>query len=309
MQAIVVKENLQNLDALKPTEIKIPHPLQSQILVKVDSVAANFFDILQVQGKYQIKPQFPWVAGFEFAGTVQSTGQRVFGGQQGAFAEYIAVEKDHVLPIPPKITYEQASTLFITAPTAYLAIFIRAKLKRNEIILIHAGAGGVGLVAVQMAKAIGAIVIATASTLEKLEICKEFGANFVINYKAIDWIDQIKKIAPNGVDVVYDPVGMVESSLKVCAWNARVLVIGFAGGKIEKIAMNKALLKQISIQGVFWGGMVKNQPELVQKVWTGILALIEDGKLKPTVFKKVYQGLRSVPDALIALGNRGKKGF
>jgi NADPH2:quinone reductase len=170
--------------------------------------------------------------------------------------------------------------------------------------LVHAGAGGVGLMAVQFAKALGCIVIATASP-EKLKVCKEFGADYTVNYNEKDWIDQIKKITKGkGCDVIYDPVGLIEQSLKIVAWNGRILVVGFAAGKIEKIAMNKLLLKQCTVQGVYWGGTTVKDPKLVPVIWAGILKWIEEGKLRAPVFEKVYQGIESIPEALRALGNR-----
>jgi NADPH2:quinone reductase len=171
--------------------------------------------------------------------------------------------------------------------------------------LVHAAAGGVGLVALQMAKAIGAIVIATASSTEKLDVCKKYGADYTINYKTQNWVEEIKKITgKQGVDVVFDPVGLVDMSLKVVGWNSRILVIGFAAGTIEKVAMNKALLKSCSIVGVFWGGNVKNRPESVARIWNSILQMVARKELVPVLFEKVYNGIEQVPEALIALGNR-----
>ncbi|KAJ3252211.1 hypothetical protein HK103_001778 [Boothiomyces macroporosus] len=307
---------IQSVDELKIVDLPIPtlDGKKDQLVIKVVASAANFFDILQVQGKYQTQPPFPWIAGYEFAGVVaESTssgfkvGDRVFGGSQGAYSEYIKVnvKSNPVLHIPDGLSFEEASTLYITAPTSYLAIFERGKVRKGETVLIHAGAGGVGLMAVQMAKAAGAFVIATASTEDKLDICKKFGADVGINYKDKDWIQQIKAVTKGkGCDVIYDPVGLVDQSLKIVAFNGRILIVGFAGGAIEKIAMNKLLLKQCSVVGVFWGGTTINDPATVPKVWGGILNLLTEKKLKATVFDKVYHGVDSVPSALAALGNR-----
>ncbi|KAJ3305178.1 hypothetical protein HDV03_001940 [Kappamyces sp. JEL0829] len=317
MQAIQIKAYVKHVNELAVSKVEIPTLAKDQVLVQVHSAAANFFDILQVQGKYQTQPPFPWNAGFEFAGTIVKAppgspykeGARVFGGAQGAYAEYISVSLKTLLPIPAGVTFEEASTLFVTAPTSYLALYLRGKLQKGETCLVHAGAGGVGLMAVQMAKAIGATVIATASTAEKLAVCKRFGADVVINYTDHDWIEQVKKVTKGkGCDVIYDPVGMVDKSLKVVAWNGRILIVGFAAGQIEKIAMNKALLKQASLIGVFWGGSTIQQPHIVPGVWKGILTLLSQGKLKATVFDKVYDGLQSVPEALESLGSRGTWG-
>jgi NADPH:quinone reductase len=315
MKAIQITKYVQKMDELQVSDIKTPQPKPGKLIIKVDCAAANFFDILQVQGKYQNQPSFPWIAGFEFAGTVvhsypgspYEVGQRLFGGAQGAYAEFIEIDpaKLNVLPIPPKLSFEAASTLFVTAPTSYLAINHCARCKSGEFVLVHAGAGGVGLMAVQFAKAIGCIVIATASTDEKLSVCQKFGADYTFNYSQNDWIDQIKKITKGkGCDVIFDPVGLIETSLKLIAWNGRILVVGFAAGKIEKIPANKLLLKQCSIHGVYWGGTTIIDPKLVPVVWRGILQLIEDGKCKSPVFERVYNGLESIPEALRALGNR-----
>jgi NADPH:quinone reductase-like Zn-dependent oxidoreductase len=315
MEAIRISKYVTSAQQLEVSTVSQPLSSNNTIVVKIDCAAANFFDILQVQGKYQTQPPFPWIAGFEFAGTVvqsfpgapHAVGDRVFGGSQGAYAEFIALDpkKTPVLPIPEGMSFEEACTLFVTAPTSYLALVHRAQCKAGEIVLVHAGAGGVGLMAVQIAKACGSIVIATASSPEKLQVCREFGADYAINYKSSNWIEEVKRITNGkGCDVIYDPVGMIDSSLKVIGWNGRILVVGFAAGQIEKIAMNKLLLKQCTVMGVYWGGTTVKDPQLVPKVWMGILTMIQEGKLKAPVFSKVYHGLHSVPEALSALGNR-----
>ncbi|KAI8897291.1 hypothetical protein BC833DRAFT_527256 [Globomyces pollinis-pini] len=322
MKAIQIQQYVKTPNDLKVIDVPTPTNgiikgvlINIGIVIKVIATAANFFDILQIQGKYQTQPPFPWIAGYEFAGIVTKApigsnykvGDRVFGGSQGSYAEFITVDAKNppLLPIPKGFSFEEASTLFITAPTSYLAIFLRAKVQKGETVLVHAGAGGVGLMAVQMAKAAGAFVIATASTQEKLDVCKHFGADVAINYATTDWIKEVKTITKGkGCDVIYDPVGLIDSSLKVIKFEGRILVVGFAAGKIEKIAMNKLLLKQCSIMGVFWGGNTINKPETVSQVWKGILGLIEKGQLKATVFRKVFDGLENVPEALMALGGR-----
>jgi NADPH:quinone reductase-like Zn-dependent oxidoreductase len=315
MEAIRISQYVNSVEQLTVSTVKQPLPSKDKILIKIDCAAANFFDILQVQGKYQTQPPFPWIAGFEFAGTVvesfpgapYAVGDRVFGGAQGAYAEYISLDpsKTPVLPIPDGMSFEEASTLFVTAPTSYLALVNRAQCKAGEIVLVHAGAGGVGLMAVQIAKACGSVVIATASSAEKLQVCREFGADYAINYKSDNWIEEVKKITKGkGCDVIYDPVGMVDASLKVIAWNGRILVVGFAAGEIEKIAMNKLLLKQCTVMGVYWGGTTVKDPQTVPAVWMGILNMIQEGQLKAPVFSRIYQGLSSIPEALSALGNR-----
>lgn len=192
-------------------------------------------------------------------------------------------------------------------PTSYAALITRANLQAGEWVLVHAAAGGVGLAAVQIAKARGATVIATAGTEEKLEIAKKYGADFGVCYRENeDWPKEVLKIRPKGVDVVFDPVGLISPSQKCIAWNGRLLVVGFAGGPIEKIATNRILLKNISVIGIHWGAYAKFEPERIEEVWRELLKLMENKKkIRPTNFTdKVYRGLEDVPKALEALGGR-----
>lgn len=163
----------------------------------------------------------------------------------------------------------------------------------------------------QIAKAFGATVIATAGTKHKLDVAKSFGADHGIDYTDPTWPDQVKRLTPNGrgVDIVFDPVGMIDKSTKCIRWNGRLLVIGFAAGAIEKVAMNKVLLKNISIVGLHWGAYATNEPEAIQPVWDGLFKLMEEGKFRGTVYTdKEFVGLESVPDALKSLGSRGTWG-
>lgn len=192
-------------------------------------------------------------------------------------------------------------------PTSYAALITRANLQAGEWVLIHAAAGGVGLAAVQIAKAMGAKVIATAGTREKLEIAKRFGADFGVNYRENeDWTKEVLKLRPKGVDIVFDPVGLISPSQKCIAWNGRLLVVGFAGGPIEKIATNRILLKNISVIGIHWGAYAKFEPKKIEEVWRELLKLMEGKKwIRPTNFTdKIYRGLEDVPKALEALGGR-----
>lgn len=173
--------------------------------------------------------------------------------------------------------------------------------------LVHAAAGGVGLAAVQIAKAFGATVIATAGSQHKLDVARSFGADYAIDYRQKDWPEKVKAITPKGrgVDIVYDPVGLISQSTKCTAWNGRLLVIGFAAGDIEKVATNRMLLKNISVVGLHWGVYAVNEPETVEVVWDGIFKLIAEGKFRGTCFTdKEYAGLESIPAALKALGAR-----
>lgn len=173
-------------------------------------------------------------------------------------------------------------------------------------VLVHAAAGGVGLAAVQIAKAFGATVIATAGTKHKLDIARSFGADYAVDYRDKKWPDKVKEITGGrGVDIVYDPVGLIAESTKCIAWNGRLLVIGFAAGEIEKVATNRFLLKNISLVGLHWGAYSINEPETIGEVWDGIYKLMEAGLFRGTCFTdKEFVGLESVPAALKALGAR-----
>lgn len=251
----------------------------------------------------------------EFAGTVLHApptakypiGTRVFGAKQGAYATLITVKEDVLHAVPAGWSFADAAGLYVTAPTSYAALLLRARLAPGETVLVHAGAGGVGLAAIQIAKAAGATVIATAGTGEKLAVCRRFGADHGVDYRQKGWSAEVLGLTGGrGVDVVFDPVGMVEASLKCVAWNGRVLVVGFAGGVIEKVAMNRVLLKNVSVVGIHWGMYAEKEREerTVEKVWDGLLGLVGEGKFGPTVHEKEFVGLESVGAALQALGGR-----
>ncbi|KAI1264932.1 hypothetical protein F5Y18DRAFT_71315 [Xylariaceae sp. FL1019] len=318
MRGIQVAQYVKGPKELKVTELPDPKPSADQYLIEVHAAATNFFDILQIQGKYQNQPPFPWVSGAEFAGKVLAVpssvksprypvGSRVFGASQGSYATQICAAEEQLLPVPEGWSDTGAAGLFVTAPTSYGALVLRAGVKEGDWVLVHAAAGGVGLAAVQIAKAFGAIVVATAGSARKLEVAKQFGADHVVDYREADWPDKVKKLTPNGrgVDIVYDPVGLVDKSTKCVAWNGRILIVGFAAGNIEKVAMNKVLLKNISLVGIHWGAYAKFERGSIPVVWKAIFELIAKKKFRGTVFSdQEFVGLEKVPDALIALGGR-----
>ncbi|KAG0654266.1 hypothetical protein C6P46_001824 [Rhodotorula mucilaginosa] len=330
---------------IKPEELptrlvewKDPQPNDNEILIDVHYAGLNFFDILQIQGKYQLKPPFPWISGAEFSGIVSANSPipkgckfvpgktRVFGAGQGSYAEKIKVDWRTVIEVPKSMGLDAAAGLYVTMPTSYAALVTRARTQPGEWVLVHAAAGGVGLAAVQIAKAIGAKVIATAGSEEKLKVAKSFGADYGINYNNEGWQKEVMKITQgHGADVVYDPVGMIVPSLKCIAWNGRLIIVGFAAGSIEKTEMsalasrlrpadqaaspqqipaNLLLLKNVAAMGVHWGAYARNEAEMVGQVWKELLALFESGKVRGTVFDKVFDGLESVPEGLRALGAR-----
>ena len=191
--------------------------------------------------------------------------------------------------------------------TSYAALVTRANIKAGEWVLVHAAAGGVGLAAVQIAKAFGAKVIATAGTDHKLEVAKRFGADYGVNYREEKWWEKVQALTPKkrGVDIVYDPVGLIDKSMKCIAWGGRLIVIGFVGGTWEQIATNRILLKNIAVMGLHWGSYSKFDPDEITNIWDRLFELFDSGKVRGTIYdEKEYIGLESVPEALEALGKR-----
>jgi NADPH:quinone reductase-like Zn-dependent oxidoreductase len=277
----------------------------------VHSAGLNFFDILQAQGKYQTQPPRPFVLGAEFAGTVVTAppgstykpGDRVFGYTQGAYGERAVAESAHVLPLPDVLSFDQGAGLCITYPTSYEALVGRGKLRAGEWLLVLAAAGGVGIAAIQIGKVLGARVIACASP-SKLDVARTAGADFVVDYTKEGWQKEILKITgERGVDLVYDPVGRIKDALKCTAWGGRALVVGFAGGEIEKLPLNLVLLKNVSVIGIFWGSYWKNNPQRVRETWTELLGLFGSGRLKPAVYTRNYT-LETLTQGLQDLENR-----
>ncbi|SMR50900.1 unnamed protein product [Zymoseptoria tritici ST99CH_1E4] len=324
MRAIQVKEYVQGPRDLTVTTLPDPTPSPDQYLISVRACAANFFDLLQIRGKYQHQPPLPWVAGAEFSGVILSTpknsssssprfkvGDNVFGSGQGGYAYKVCAAESQLQPMPKGWNFADSAGLFVTMPTSYAALVDRAGIKKGDWVLVHAAAGGVGLAAVQIAKAFGATVIATAGTKEKLEVAKRFGADHGVDYRRDDWPAQVQALTPKkkGVDIVYDPVGLIEKSTKCIAWNGRLVVVGFAGGPIEKMATNRILLKNIAVTGLHWGAYAKFQPERIPEVWVELLRMMEEKRIVATNYSdKRYSGLESVPEALESLGSRGTWG-
>ncbi|KAI5358168.1 Putative quinone oxidoreductase/zeta-crystallin, GroES-like superfamily, alcohol dehydrogenase [Septoria linicola] len=320
MKAIQIKEYVQGPLDLKVTEIPDPTPSPDQYTIAVKAAATNFFDLLQIRGKYQHQPPLPWVSGAEFSGVILSApssaskqppkfniGDRVFGSAQGGYGYKVCALESQLQPIPKGWNFFDSAGLFVTMPTSYAALVTRANIKKGDWVLVHAAAGGVGLAAVQIAKALGATVIATAGTDAKLEVAKSFGADYGVNYRDESWPTKVLELTPKkrGVDIVYDPVGLIDKSQKCIAWNGRLLVIGFAGGPIEKMATNRILLKNISVVGLHWGAYAKFEPEKIAEVWKDLQVLMESKKIRATNYTdKAFNGLESVPAALQALGGR-----
>ncbi|KAI8147335.1 hypothetical protein BJV82DRAFT_664581 [Fennellomyces sp. T-0311] len=311
MKGYLITELLKGPEELVlRTDLPPEEPKEGEVQIQVKTAGLNFFDILQIQGRYQYKPPLPFIPGSEFAGVVlRSTvpqfkpGDRVFGSNH-SLAEVITAKPQQIQKIPNGMSFEEAAAFYVTFPTSYAGLVVRGKLHAGQYCLVHAAAGGVGIAAVQIAKALGAIVIATAGSAEKLEVAKQYGADFGVNYRDKDWTNQVKQITQGrGVNVVYDPVGLVEESTKCIAWNGIILVIGFARGTFEKVPTNRILLKNISIVGLHYGAYTRFEPETIQATWDGLTKLYAEGKIKPATYSKIYS-LETVPQAMVALGNR-----
>jgi len=301
--------------ALRVSEIPEPETAAGALKVEVRAAGCNFFDILIVQGQYQVKPAFPFTPGGEFAGVVSELGEGVEGfavgdrvlaaAQTGGFAEIAVVPADDAHRLPEGMSFEEGAALPIIYPTSYAALVYRADLRAGETLLVHAAVGGVGSSALQIGKALGARVIATVGGSDKVEIARGLGADEVIDYREEDFAARVLEITDGrGADVIYDPVGgdVCDRSLKCIAWNGRLIVVGFASGRIPEIKANRILLKNIAVTGVHWGAYRANEPERVPETFERLFALYRDGKIKPLIFN-TYP-LDDLPSALAELASR-----
>jgi NADPH2:quinone reductase len=296
MKALVCKE-LGLADKLEMVgDWADPELGEHDVLINVKAAGLNFPDVLIIQGKYQIQPELPFIPGGECSGVVEAVGAKVTRfkvgdkvlsmGAAGAFCEKIAVNEHGAFPMPETLSFEQAAGISITYFTSYYALKQRANIQPGETLLVLGAAGGVGTTAIELGKLMGAKVIAAASSAEKLELCKQLGADEVINYNEVSLKDAVKELTGGkGVDVVYDPVGgdYAEPAIRSMGWNGRYLVIGFASGPIPKIPLNLMLLKGCSVVGVFWGRFSGEEPEENIKNIGELWELFESGKISPVV--------------------------
>ncbi len=296
-------------------DVPVPEPASGEVRIRNHAAALNFFDILQIQGKYQTKPPLPFTPGAEVAGVVDAVGtgvdhltvgDRVMGsGALGGFAEYTVASGARTFRIPTTMDFASAAGMLIVYQTSYLALKVRAAIKSQEWLLVHAAAGGVGSSAMQLGKAFGARTIATAGSGDKVGFCLTQGADYAVNYSQANWVEQVKEITEgHGADVIYDPVGgdVFDLSTKCLAAEGRLLVIGFAGGRIPSIAANRILFKNISVVGCYWGGYLEHHPGFLAQAQAELFALYEAGQIKPVV-SQTYS-LESVVSALKALAAR-----
>ena len=306
-------------ESLTFEELPSPRPGPGEAVVTVKAASVNFPDVLIIQNKYQFKPPLPFSPGSELAGVVKEVGEGVTAFKPGdkviafttygAFAEEVKTEAARLLPMPEGMDYPSAAAFLLTYGTSDHALRDRGALKAGETLLVLGAAGGVGLAAIEIGKALGARVIACASSEEKLAVCREHGADATINYAAEDLRERVKALTDGrGVDVVYDPVGgaYTESAFRSLAWRGRLLVVGFAAGEIPKLALNLALLKGAAAVGVFWGDFARREPRQFADSVRQLGQWFGEGKLRPHVSQTFP--LAQAAEALKLMAARQVKG-
>ncbi len=312
-------ETLDGIGAMRFQTLPTPEPGPGEVRIAVRAASLNFPDLLIVEGKYQMKPPLPFVPGSEFAGLVDALGegvQHLRVGQPvaaiagiGGFATHACVQASGVLPLPPGFDIDDGAAFALTYGTSHHALVDRAQLQAGETVLVLGAAGGVGTAALQIAKAMGARVIAAASSDEKCALCKELGADETLNYSTQNLRDTLKTLTGGkGPDVVYDPVGgdLAEPVFRSIAWRGRYLVVGFAGGGIPALPWNLALLKGASVMGVFWGDFVKREPQASEAALTQLAQWYAQGKTRPVIDSRLP--MSELPAAYARMGSRQVRG-
>jgi NADPH2:quinone reductase len=306
-------------ESLLIADLPSPTPGPGEVVISAKAASVNFPDVLIIQNKYQVKPPLPFSPGSELAGVVKEVGSGVVTVRPGdrvvavtgygAFAEEVKTDATRVLPIPDGMDDATAAAFLLTYATSDHALRDRGHLEAGETLLVLGAGGGIGIAAIEVGKALGAHVIACASTEEKLAVCREHGADAVINYASEDLREQMKKLTGGaGVNVVCDPVGgpYTEAALRSMAWRGRLLVVGFAAGEIPKIPLNLTLLKGCSIVGVFWGEFARREPERFAASVRQLGQWYREGKLKPHI--SATFPLEQTADALRLMAARQVKG-
>lgn len=296
-------------------DVPSPTPKPNEVLLDVQAAGVNFPDTLIIEGKYQFQPPLPFSPGGEAAGTVAAVGAKVGAFKVGdrvmaltgwgAFAEQVAVPAYNVMPVPAGMDFITAAAFGMTYGTSMHALRQRGRLQAGETLLVLGASGGVGLAAVEIGKAMGARVIAAASSAQKLAVARAAGADDLIDYSQENLREAIKRLTDGkGVDVIYDPVGgeLFEHAVRGLAWNGRLLVVGFASGSIPQLAANLVLLKGAAVLGVFWGAFAQRQPEDNAANFKQLFAWHAQGKLKPLV-SQTYT-LADAGTAIETLGQR-----
>jgi len=312
-------ENPTGVDALQWKELPTPEPKAGEVLIEIKAASLNFPDLLIVQNKYQMKPPLPFVPGSEYAGVIAAVGEGVTqlkAGQSvaclsgtGGFGTHTIAPAALCMPLPPGFPHVDAAAFIMIYATSYHALVDRAQLKAGETVLVLGAAGGVGTSAIQIAKGMGARVIAAASTDEKCELCKSIGAHATINYSRQDLREALKELTGGkGPDVIYDPVGgdLAEPAFRSIAWRGRYLVIGFAAGPIPSLPLNLPLLKGASIVGVFWGSFAKHEPKANAAMLMELARWYADGRIKPVIDRTMP--MAELKAAFAHMGSRSVKG-
>jgi len=307
------------IEGLKVEEVPSPGPGPTEVVVEVKASSLNFPDALLVQGLYQVKPPLPFSPGMELAGVVKEVGTGVRGVKsgdrvvaspgRGGFAQECVVPADRLSPLPPGMDFETGSAFVLTYCTSLHALKDCGHLQSGETLVVLGAAGGVGTSAIEVGKAMGARVIAAASSEEKLAFCRELGADDGIDYEKSDLRQRILDLTGGkGADVVYDPVGgaHTEAALRATAWRGRLLVVGFASGVIPQVKLNLALLKERSLVGVYWGDWTQHDPEGQRRNVEQLVAWFAEKRIKPAVSERV--SLEDAPAAMVRLLQRTVKG-
>jgi NADPH2:quinone reductase len=300
-------------------ELPTPEPGADEVRIAIHAASINFPDLLTVQGKYQFRPELPFVPGSEFAGTVEAVGSGVSQlrvgdpvaaiGNSGGFATQACVKAANTIPLPAGFRLQDAAAFAFTYGTSHHALLDRGQLKAGETVLVLGAAGGVGTAAVQIAKAAGAKVIAAASTDDKCAACSSIGADATVNYSRENLRDALKALTGgHGPDVVYDPVGgeLAEPAFRAIAWRGRYLVVGFAAGGIPALPFNLPLLKGAAIVGVFWGDFVKREPAANSRMLGELAHWYAEGRIKPVI--DAVLPMQDLPTAYRRMAERDIKG-
>ena len=318
MQAVLCKQ-FGPPESLVLEEVPSPRAGAGEVVVSIKAASVNFPDVLIIQNKYQFKPPLPFSPGSELAGVVKEVGPGVTQAKPGdrviafttfgAFAEEVKTEAARLLPLPEGMSFEEGASFILTYGTTDHALRDRAQMQPGETLLVLGAAGGVGVAAIEIGKAMGARVIACASSAEKLAVCRQHGADDVIDYASEDLRERIKALTGGkGVDVVYDAVGgpYTELAFRSIAWRGRHLVIGFAAGEIPKLPLNLALLKGASVVGVFWGDFTRREPQAFAESARQLGRWYREGRLKPHV--SATFPLARAAEAMNLLASRKAKG-
>ena len=318
VKAWVVRE-LGGPEVLRLETFEPPSPAPGLVRIAVEAAAVNFFDSLQIAGSYQVKPELPFVPGTEVAGTVVAApegsgftpGDRVLarlrqeGLLEGGYSELVEALPQYTVRLPDEMPFDQAAGFFVNYQTGWFGLMRRARLQPGEVVLVHAGAGGVGSAAIQLAKAAGARVVATAGSAEKVALCRDLGADLAIDYRTEDFVDGVKAFTDGrGADVVYDPVGgdVFDRSTKCIAFEGRIIVVGFTSGRIPEARANHVLIKNYAVVGLHWGLYQKMAPHLIDAATPQLFDLYAQGKIRPHISRRYP--LEKAPTAISEVSGR-----